>query len=45
MIGTWLEALVSSIVDTWFMDNVAYLYYYKHILILVIIMSCFVMLG
>jgi hypothetical protein len=27
IIGTWLEALVSSIVDTWFMDDVAYLYY------------------
>jgi hypothetical protein len=28
MIGTWLDILVSSIVDTWFMDDVAYLYWY-----------------
>jgi hypothetical protein len=25
ILGTWLEELVSSIVDTWFMDYVAYL--------------------
>jgi hypothetical protein len=28
MLDTCLEALVSSIVDTWFMDDVAYLYWY-----------------
>jgi hypothetical protein len=28
ILGTWLEALVSSIVDTWFMDDVAYLSWY-----------------
>jgi hypothetical protein len=28
MICTWLEVLVSSIVDTWFVDDVAYLYGY-----------------
>jgi hypothetical protein len=28
MIGTWLEALVISFVDTWFMDDVAYLSWY-----------------
>jgi hypothetical protein len=25
ILGTWLKALVSSIVDTWFMDDVSYL--------------------
>jgi hypothetical protein len=28
ILDTWLEGLVSSIVDTWFMDDVAYLYWY-----------------
>jgi hypothetical protein len=28
ILGTWLEALVSSIFDTWFMDDVAYLSWY-----------------
>ena len=45
ILGTWLQALFCSIVDTWFMDDVAYLYYQKHILILVMIMSCCVILG
>ena len=27
ILGTWLETLVSIIDDTWFMDDVAYLYY------------------
>jgi hypothetical protein len=28
ILGTWLEACVSSIVDTWFMDDVEYLSWY-----------------
>jgi hypothetical protein len=28
ILGTWLEELVSIIVDTWFMDDVAYLSLY-----------------
>ena len=28
ILGTWLEAFFSSIVDTWFMDDVAYLSWY-----------------
>jgi hypothetical protein len=28
ILGTWLEALVSSIVDTWFMDDVSDLSWY-----------------
>ena len=28
ILGTWLEVLVSSIVDTWFMDDVSYLSWY-----------------
>jgi hypothetical protein len=41
ILGTWLEAHFSSIVDRCFMDYVAYF----HILILVMIMSCCDMLG
>ena len=28
ILGKWLEALVISIVDTWFMDDVTYLSWY-----------------
>jgi hypothetical protein len=28
ILGTWLEELVTSIVETWFMDDVEYLYWY-----------------